>query len=358
MKNFIILGVLVLFVFIAAPVLAGGSIHHNKTVDSFKAGVFDNKVIIKDNLNDNQVGLVNQKGSGNQQGLINQKGNKNQTGLVNQSGHHNTQVVGGAGMYEGGDAQSQSVDNKNVNKNIGNVKNSGNSKQQQSANNEGVSLTVKQNFEDKRDHITGPNVLQSDAKLSSGRAFSAKVQGAKAFFSNVSEMTRKQAKKLASKASDITCEEALLMENDFATDRIKCTYFGKQLPGQYMGYLYMGSDGDDINTLAMIGEAGDEAMEAGATHMRLVFMESGEMAEGDSWNIGLGGGASIMSGGAERLAVAPNGGLGIGHADAFNELRPEMVFELTFDKALTSNYKLSKATHGWDANLIEDNQVR
>jgi hypothetical protein len=103
----------------------------NKIKDSFntdnsKTGVFDNDVKIKDNLNDNQVGLVNQKGQDNQQGLINQKGHDNQTGLFNaddsfndnskkknnsgiigDKNHHN--VIGGeSNEYgEGGDAQQQ-----------------------------------------------------------------------------------------------------------------------------------------------------------------------------------------------------------------------------------------------------------
>lgn len=212
-------------------------------------------------------------------------------------------------------------------------------------------------YEDKRDHIQGPGLVQSDAKLQRGKPFTSKVRLIKEFMSNIDELSVAQAKKLASKASDITCEPALIMENEFSTNKVKCQYFGDKAPGDFMGYLYMGSDGGDVNTPSMIGEAAKKALRAGATHMRLIFVDAGESNNGDSWNIGLGGGASIMANG-DATAIAPNGGLGIGHADSFSELRPEMVFELTFDSSLTANYKLSKAELGYSASSIEVTQLR
>lgn len=381
-KFYIILGVLACFVFIASPALADSKYIRN--VDINRSGILSGntdsnlsiatkggKVYNGDITNNSVGGNKINTGGGNYGGDYDNrsysdfnKNNDNQSGLINQKGDGTKQVgfvnaAGGGGREGEGDAQAQ-----------GQMQGQGQAQKQQQgqlqgqkqsqdnvSNNEGVSLEVNQNFEDKRDHITGPNVLQSDAKLSTGRAFKSKVYGAK-MLTNIKELTVKQAKKLSSKASDITCEEALYMENEFSTNKVKCLYGKDKLSGESMGYLYMGSDGPDVNSAAMIGEAAEQAMKAGATHMKLVDFTVGELSEGSAWNIGLGGGASIMKGAGDSLAVAPNGGLGFGKAKAFNELRPEMVFELSFDKELASNYKLSKADHGWSASSLEVAQLR
>jgi len=331
-KLYIILGVLALFVFVASPASALFNNHsttNNYDVDVTNQGgaggaggaaTIEKGAIKNKNVNKNKNTNVN----------LNCNSNKNVNKNTNKQGQIQGQMQGQ--MQGQGQGQDQGQDQGQMN-------------------------DWTQTFEDKRDHITGPNVLQSDAKLKSGRTFRTKVHGVK-MLSNIKGLTVKQAKKLSSKASDITCEEALYMENDFSTNKVKISYKAEPLPGEKMGYLYMGSDGPDVNSAAMIGEAAEQAMKAGATHMKLVEFEAGEVAEGSAWNVGLGGGASVIKGASGQLAIAPNGGLGYGKAKAFNELRPEMVFELSFDNELTSNYKLSKADYGWSASLIEDNQVR
>ena len=213
--------------------------------------------------------------------------------------------------------------------------------QNQTAHNEGVVQSITQNYEDKRDHIQGPEVLNPDPKLSDGKANRVKLFGL-ALLDKIKLLTAAQAKKLASKASDIEVEPALMFENDFRTDKIK---LGDS--GEFMGYLYILPDGSDCNTAAMIGEAAKAGMNAGATHMRLVHVDHGDEATGSAWNIGIGGGASVASTN-DRVAVAPNGGLGYGKAKASNESRPALVFELYFDKNLLGKYKVIDKDNGYD----------
>ena len=91
-----------MFVFIASPAMAVADQPYGyKTVtktitDSFKKGVFDNKVTVKDNLNDNL--------------------NDNQLGLMNQKGHHNSQVSAvSIGGEEGGSATGGARPNQQLN---------------------------------------------------------------------------------------------------------------------------------------------------------------------------------------------------------------------------------------------------
>ena len=352
-KLYIILGVLALFVFIASPASAWWNNNHyqyggnatatggnatggNATVGNVSAaggsvGNVKAKAVIK------KGAIVNNNTNVIEEGAIKNKNvNKNKNTNVNVNVNKNKQQQGQIQGQMQGQLQGQKQD-----------------QDQDQGQEQGQMNNWTQTFEDKRDHITGPNVLQSDAKLSQGKSFTTKARGAMKFLSNVKELTAKQAKKLASKSSDITCEPALIMENKFSTNKVKCSYSKERSPGEYMGNLYMGSDGGDVNATSMIGEAAKRAMKAGATHMRLIEFGAGEMAQGNSWNIGFGGGASVITGSSGKTAVAPNGGLGFGSADSFNELRPEMVFELTFDASYASKYLLSKAGDGYSANKIE-----
>jgi len=220
--------------------------------------------------------------------------------------------------------------------NSGNVVDSGNSKSKSD-------LTLTQIYEDKRDHITGPAILKSDAKLSNGRVDRIKLFGLE-LLDKITQLTQAQADKLASQASDIKVEKALIFENAFELDKIK---FGKA--GEFMGYLYVLSDGTDCNAAAMIGKVSRAAMKAGATHIELVRVSSADHATGSAWNVGIGGGASIMSN-SETVAIAPNGGLGFGKAKASNEARPSLAFGAYFDKnLLTTSYRIVKKDLGYSA---------
>jgi len=239
-------------------------------------------------------------------------------------------------------------------KNSGNVTNSGNSESNSKSKSKVVNsgnsasksksdLTLTQIYEDKRDHITGPAILKSDAKLSNGRVDRIKLFGLE-LLNEITQLTQAQADKLASQASDIKVEKALIFENAFELDKVK---FGKA--GEFMGYLYVLPDGTDCNAAAMIGKVSRAAMKAGATHIELVRVSSADHATGSAWNVGIGGGASIMSN-SETVAIAPNGGLGYGKAKASNEARPSLAFGAYFDKTLlTTSYRIVKKDLGYSA---------
>ena len=321
MKKFIILGVLALFVFATTPAMAWFDYTDDSVTNQGGQG---GSATVEEGAVDVDIDNRNSNRNTNLNSNINSNRNEQQQGQL--QGQAQGQIQGqGQGQDQG--------------------------------QNQGQMNNWTQIYEDKRDHLQGPAIVTPDAKFRRGRAFSGKVRGSEEFFSNVKGLTFKQAVKLSSKSSDITCEPALFSENEFSTDRIKIET-SETIPGELMGFLYMSSDGKDVNSVSMIGEAAEEAMKAGATHMRLIDFSAGENAEGSSWNIGLGGGASLMSGtGGDAIAIAPNGGTGYGKAKATSELRPEMVFELRFDASYAAKYQLSQAEYGWSAKLIEDNQV-
>ncbi len=277
------------------------------------------------------------------------------TGIQGSKNHHNT-VIGGdvnVGTNAGGsiinrnnnsNSNSNSNKNTNTNLNMNTNKNTNTAKstaiqgqgQKQSVENE---ITIEgDDYEAAKMHITGPGMLNSDAKLQQGKRFSYKTWGS--VWAKVDFLTMKQAKKLCSKASDISVEESIMFENDFRTSIINK---GKPVNGSFMGYLFVGpddTDAEDLNTPSLEGAAGKRAMKLGATHMIKVGDDSGDVATGDSWNIGISGGASIITSG-DGVAIAPNGGLGFGSASASNETIPAMVFELYVDPTLIKE-KLSK----------------
>ena len=337
-KLYIILGVLACFVFIASPALAGGDVNVGQVGLYNKIG----NIHTGDTINDHSIDKsIHNKATGGNVTVGDVKATIKE-GAV-QIGDVKAIIKEGAVVNNNKNKQDQDQDQKQ-------------DQGQDQGQNQGQMNNWTQIYEDKRDHVRGPEIVTPDAKFRQGRAFAGKVQGSEEFFTNVKGLTFKQAVKLSSEASDITCEPALFSENEFSTDRIKIEV-REAIPGELMGYLYMGSDGKDVNAVSMIGEAAEEAMKAGATHMKLVDFGAGESAEGSAWNVGIGGGASLMSGtGGDAIAIAPNGGTGYGKAKAISELRPEMVFELRFDASYAAKYQLSKAGHGWSANLIEDSQ--
>jgi hypothetical protein len=317
--------------------------HHNAT-NSFntgnsKTGIFGNRVKdsfndnstnikIKDSLNHNQLGLVNQKGQGNQQGLVNVKGKKNQTnagvvgtGIIGNKNHHN--VIGGSGgeYGEGGDAQQQGQKQGQMQGQI--------QGQAQSANNkQGQKQSVDIKFEaDKREHIGGHAAPVADAKVANTKA--SKIRGKGSLLDRVRFLTMSMAKRASKDASDMDVETAVLFENDFELDKIRVgtgEVFG--------GYIYVFADGTDCYLAAMDAEASEVAMKLGMTHIiRLGEVELTKVLDGSSWNIGFSGGASLMTSG-EDVAIAPNGGLGFGKARTSSEFRPDAVYEVSYSADL------------------------
>jgi hypothetical protein len=245
---------------------------------------------------------------------------------------------------DGGDAKAtvkNSGNSTNTNKNVAGaaVVGSGNSKNtnivgqgQGQKQGQSTKVVIEDNSvvvheADKREHIQGPGLTKSDAKVVDAKASNIRAKGD--LFSKMAgkQMTLAMAKKASAKASDMDVEPALLWENDFRTDEIGIG----NTDGEFMGYIYIFSDGDDSYLAAMDAQASEDAMLAGATGIaRLDAVETSKHLNGTAWNIGISGGASIMSNG-EDLAIAPQGGLSYGKAKSSNQYRPDAVYEIYFD---------------------------
>lgn len=231
----------------------------------------------------------------------------------------------------GNNQDQEQYANSDSNSNSNSDSNSSSS-QAQAANNEGVAQTVYVDSEASRNHIRGPGLLESDAPAARS-AFPMMIKTHGSVWERVNMLTYDQATKLGKASTDAVIDVAILFENDFRTARIN-----KGSAGVFMGYIYAYSDGEKISAAGLEGKIARAAMDVGATHMKQVAAGSGEVIEGDAWNIGLGGGASLLSSG-NSVAVVPNGGLGIGEADSYSEIRPGFVFELSFDETIIKELK-------------------
>jgi len=65
------------------------------------------------------------------------------------------------------------------------------------------------------------------------------------------------------------------------------------------------------------------------------------VADGKSWNIGIGGGASMFVKG-DDIGIAPSGGIGVGGAKASNESVPQMSFKVYCDSSLILTGSMKK----------------
>jgi hypothetical protein len=289
---------------------------------------------------------------------------KGNTGIQGNKNHHNV-VVGGdvnLGTNAGGEIVNKNKNentntntnentnenkNTNLNTNINSNKNTntntntqgqeqGQSQGQDQSQGQGQAQFSKQankqetniKFEaDKREHISGHAAPKTDAQLEDTRASAIRVRGG--LLEEVAFLTIDQAKMAAKNASDMKVEPAVLFENDFSLDTIKIgegETFG--------GFIYVFSDGSDSYLAAMDAEAAKVAMELGMTHIvRLGDADASKVLEGSSWNIGISGGASVISQG-EDLAIAPSGGLGYGAAKSKSEYRPDAVYKVSYSKSL------------------------
>lgn len=282
---------------------------------------------------------------------------KGNTGIQGNKNHHNVIVGGDVNVGEnaggtitntatGGDAKAVVRDSGNSESNSkvigsGNSKNTqvgivkgGDQKMKNEINIEGDTTYVEA---DKREHIQGPNLQSGNAKVVDTKASNARAKGG--LFEHVDFLTMKQAKMASKNASDMDVEPALIMENDFQTKTIN---IGKA--GEFAGHIYIFSDGSDSYLSAMDAEASEVAMKMGLTHIRrLDGVETSKHLEGSAWNIGVGGGASILTNG-EDLALAPNGGAGYGKAKSASQMRPDAVYEVYFAKELIKDLQKAKST--------------
>jgi hypothetical protein len=233
----------------------------------------------------------------------------------------NNNIISNKQSQDQGQAQLQGQGQSQSIKGSGNssVKNANNAKQNTTVTIEG------DKYEASKMHIEGPGLIKSDAKLAEGKASRGKTIGS--IMDRLASVTYKQAKSLSKDSDDVEIMKAFLGENDFRVDVISIG----DTSGEFMGYIYANSNGADVNAAGMEGKALEAAMYAGMTGIVRVHKDSGKVASGKSWNVGLGGGASIITSG-DSVAIAPNGGLGVGGAKASNEELPDMVFEVYFNK--------------------------
>ena len=180
---------------------------------------------------------------------------------------------------------------------------------------------------DKREHIQGAGLMGGNAQVVDTKASNIRTKGD--LLSRVDLLTMEMAKRASKNASDMEVEPALLWENDFQTKVINVGF-----AGEFAGYIYIFADGSDCYLAAMDAEAAEVAMKNGFTHIRrLGDVETSKVLDGSAWNIGISGGASIMSNN-EDLAIAPQGGLGYGSAKSASQYRPDAVYEVSFSKEL------------------------
>lgn len=268
----------------------------------------------------------------------------------------NNQAIAGAvgigvgiGVGTGGDASAKAVSvNENYNKNVNKSSSHSGNKNTIAVTSEGIEQSVVQNYEAKRDHIRGPELIQSRAYFTRSKAFKNKVAGLNHFLDVTNSLSISKARRACSKADDIEIEPVIFFENNFSTNEIQTG-----ASGELMAYLYINQDGPDINVVAAFCQGAVNAMRLGATHVQVVYQGQGEVSGGSSWNIGIGGGASVMRSG-DDIAIAPNGGLGYGRARAFNEARPALTLAVYFDADWLLKYDVKIWKDGYDVVDTED----
>jgi hypothetical protein len=201
-----------------------------------------------------------------------------------------------------------------------------NKQAQSNTNSQATTTDVNQVVEAAPNYLTGPDLLQSNPQLTSGKADDSKLFGR--FMLHGASFTAKQAAILAGDGRAVKINLALITDYNYKNvGSIK-----EGTDGEFMGYLYATPANRDATEGAIEGAAMKAALYAGATSMRRVHSSKVETSAGSAWNIGIGGGAS-MTAGSQGTAIAPNGGLGYGQASAHNELLPSAVYALYCDKA-------------------------
>ena len=197
--------------------------------------------------------------------------------------------------------------------------------QEQSANNEGVTQDTKvviegDKYEAAYQHIQGPALVQSDAKFAKGKTFKFRTLGS--FWVQGMGLSGPAAYNLGVDADDAKIDRGIAYKYPATKYLVK----GIPSEGVYMGNLYVYPDGSKASVAGMEGKGAAMAMKYGATHAVIIY-DSGDAADGSAWNIGFGGGASIVADSAGKVLAAPNGGMGFGKAHAINSELPALVIK-------------------------------
>ena len=175
-------------------------------------------------------------------------------------------------------------------------------------------------------HIS-PDIGKTSAEMQDhDKTMNIKVIGSVDEF--ITSITRDYAVKLAKGASDVEIVESIMFENDFRT-----TMVSKGRVGQFMGFIYLIPDGDEVTMAGMEGKAYLAAMDAGATHY-VMEHTSGMYVEGSKAGIDFGGSASVAIAADGSAIIAPGATFGYSKAWSTNEYRPGVVIALYFDDTL------------------------
>jgi len=218
---------------------------------------------------------------------------------------------------------SNKNENTNVNINGGNKQGQAQGQgQRQSADNKGVNQTIVQTYEDKRDLISPPPVAIPEAPLSREKSGEILTKGSLwGMVAKVTEAEVDSMLKCGIFGCDIDVKVRVLFESAPTTE----VTLSKTAGAKYLGTIYVLSTGDDM--IACEATAIREAMKAGASVIVKLEVDSKVVSQGQSYGVGLGGGAS-MFGHDDTIAIAPAGGFGFGKAKASNERLPQAMFAI------------------------------
>ena len=191
-----------------------------------------------------------------------------------------------------------------------------------------VIITDNTVVEDKREFIDAPVHAAPDAKFAENVApFTMKSFGG-SIFDTMPYITYEDAQHVAKDCDDYKIQRATLpggkwtsngMDNlDVAIDAAV---------GSFRGYITLTPTGDDVDVDSCMGRIVQKAMKEGFDQYRVVGISKGEAAVGDSLNLSLGGGASVMSQGQD-FGVSGTNGLGWSSAEAWKETRSEIKIEV------------------------------
>ncbi len=241
---------------------------------------------------------------------------KNHNRNTNNNRNNATGVGIGVGIGKGGNSVAYGGRGGSASANAA-VKNSGNSSVDGSGNSSNTYID-----EDKREHIQGPALLQPDAKLKDGKALAIKTFGLDYFFKHAKYLSYTEAQRLAENADDVEVKVDLFKEFN-QTGGVQLA-LSEPAGGQFMGFIYLTPTGDDCTMASLIGKAAAEASLKGGQVIVPVAKDTAAVSNGSAWNVGIGGGASILRDG-DKVAIAPNGGTGYGKAKAWNEKRPALM---------------------------------
>jgi hypothetical protein len=180
----------------------------------------------------------------------------------------------------------------------------------------------------KREHIRALDITKQENLTSDRDAGKAKVNYS--ILDKMSFFKDFHADKLAKDCDDYEIDEALLFDNPAGDGIQNFSYNNEDPTGAYMGQLILTSNGDDVNANGCIGRILQKAMYRGANQIKFIHLGAVDSAVSDSKSIGFTTSASV-AGTRDDYMVAPGGGTGKSWADAWHEMRPEIVAELYYD---------------------------